>query len=224
MNHLSLFSGIGGLDLAAEWAGFTTVAFVERDPYCQRVLAKRWPGVPIIGDVRELKVDTICQHIDSNNGGDMARRLKDYSVAVDMYERGFSVGEIADYFGISRQGMWKIFKRREVVMRPNVRFGEDNHFFRGTSADDNAQNIVEKAIQRGALKPKPCEVCGTNGTFVDGRREVQAHHDDYNKPLAVRWLCQRHHHEWHKRNKPVPRKEPGESSGDDITIVSGGFP
>jgi DNA (cytosine-5)-methyltransferase 1 len=51
LTHLSLFSGIGGIDLAAHWAGFRTVAFVERDKYCQKVLAKHWPEVPIYDDV-----------------------------------------------------------------------------------------------------------------------------------------------------------------------------
>lgn len=54
MNALSLFSGIGGLDLAAEWAGFKTVAFCERDPFCQKVLEKHWPGVKIYDDVRTI--------------------------------------------------------------------------------------------------------------------------------------------------------------------------
>ena len=54
MNALSLFSGIGGLDLAAEWAGFKTVAFCERDEFCQKVLAKHWPGVRIFDDVRTI--------------------------------------------------------------------------------------------------------------------------------------------------------------------------
>ncbi len=51
MTHLSLFSGIGGIDLAAHWAGFKTIQFVERDPFCQRVLTKNFQGVPIHDDV-----------------------------------------------------------------------------------------------------------------------------------------------------------------------------
>lgn len=64
---LDLFSGIGGFSLGLErTGGFRTVAFCEIDPYCRRVLAKHWPGVPIHEDVRKLKgadvgaVDAIC--------------------------------------------------------------------------------------------------------------------------------------------------------------------
>src|SRR5690606_12392126 len=51
---LDLFSGIGGMALAAEWAGIETVAFCEIEPYCQKVLKKHWPTVPIYTDVRKL--------------------------------------------------------------------------------------------------------------------------------------------------------------------------
>lgn len=69
MTHVSLFSGIGGLDLAAEWAGFETVLFCERDPYCQKVLAKHWPGVPIIDDIRSVNRDSVSRPIDVISGG-----------------------------------------------------------------------------------------------------------------------------------------------------------
>lgn len=73
MKHLSLFSGIGGLDLAAEWAGMSTVAFCERDPFCQKVLAKHWPTVPIFGDIHELTSQSLrdrgVERIDIISGG-----------------------------------------------------------------------------------------------------------------------------------------------------------
>lgn len=43
MNHISLFSGIGGFDLAAEWMGWNNVAHCEWNPFCQRVLKYHFP-------------------------------------------------------------------------------------------------------------------------------------------------------------------------------------
>ena len=51
-----------------------------------------------------------------------------------------------------------------------------------------ARNAAQK------LSPKPCEVCGT----LQG---VQRHHDDYEKPLEVRWLCRKHHAEADKARR-----------------------
>jgi len=55
-----------------------------------------------------------------------------------------------------------------------------------------AHSAVGYAIKSGKLVKMPCEVCGEN--------KVHAHHDDYAKPLDVRWLCPPHHFQWHKEN------------------------
>jgi DNA (cytosine-5)-methyltransferase 1 len=68
MKVLDLFSGIGGFSLGLERAGMETVAFCEQDKYCQQVLRKHWPDVPIYDDVRELNGSAIG-HVDLICGG-----------------------------------------------------------------------------------------------------------------------------------------------------------
>jgi len=55
-----------------------------------------------------------------------------------------------------------------------------------------AHILVGNALRDGRLKKKPCEICGD--------KKSHGHHDDYAKPLEVRWLCDAHHKEWHSEN------------------------
>jgi len=69
MNHLDLFSGIGGFSLALEKVGFTTVGFCEVDPYCRLLLQKHWKGVTIHNDIKKLEAKDIREPIDILTGG-----------------------------------------------------------------------------------------------------------------------------------------------------------
>ena len=61
LKHFSLCSGIGGLDLAAEWAGFETVAQCEIDEYASKVLAKNFKGVPNLHDIRTVTNERLAE-------------------------------------------------------------------------------------------------------------------------------------------------------------------
>ena len=74
LTHLSLFSGIGGLDLAAEWAGIKTVGQCEWADYPTKVLEKHWPDVPRWRDIHTLTGDdfyarTGLRTVDIISGG-----------------------------------------------------------------------------------------------------------------------------------------------------------
>jgi len=67
---LDLFSGIGGFSRGLEATGFfETVCFVENEPYCQAVLKHHWPGVPILGDIKNVKEPDLPTRPDVICGG-----------------------------------------------------------------------------------------------------------------------------------------------------------
>jgi DNA (cytosine-5)-methyltransferase 1 len=102
---LSLFSGIGALDLGLERAGFRPAAFCETDPYAARVLAKHWPNVPNLGDVRDADFSPFA--------------------GVDAIAAGFPCQDISNAGkreGIegTRSGLWSEVIRAAVVVSPRL--------------------------------------------------------------------------------------------------------
>jgi hypothetical protein len=77
-------------------------------------------------------------------------------------------------------------KHRERAREYELDRYHNNPEFR---AKKKARNMVIIRIHNGSLERGDCEVCG--------EPDAQAHHDDYSKPLDVRWLCDRHHREHH---------------------------
>lgn len=69
MTHASLFSGIGGFDLAAEWMGWENIFQVEIDKFCTKVLEKNFPNVTRYGDIKEFNGSRYTGNIDILTGG-----------------------------------------------------------------------------------------------------------------------------------------------------------
>lgn len=166
MRMLSLFSGIGGLDIAAGWAGIETVAFCENEPYAASVLKKRFPGVPIYGDVRtvtaeRLRADGIGR-IDIVGGG---FPCQDVSCA------GKQKGFIDDNGEITRSGLWWEMLRVVKEIRPRWVLAENVR---------NLLSIVDVSGRRGGTFGRILSDLAENGYhaawFCYGAADVGAPH------------------------------------------------
>ena len=98
-----LFAGIGGMSLGLERAGFTVRWQVEREPYCENVLARHWPDVARRRDVRFVGAATL-ERVDLIAGGFPCQ---------DISAAGKGVG-----LGGHRSGLWREFARIVRELRP----------------------------------------------------------------------------------------------------------
>ena len=69
LTHGSLFSGIGGFDLASEWMGWENVFHCEYDPFCQKVLKHHFPNSKLYKDVRKFDATNYLGRVDILTGG-----------------------------------------------------------------------------------------------------------------------------------------------------------
>ena len=111
---------------------------------------------------------------------------------------------------LSKEGYYKEYDRKRANLPHRVKARQE---YQKTDSGKKAGNkaklnfivrnpkkrqchvAVHNALRDGVLVKRPCEVCGAEN--------VEAHHNDYNKPLEVRWLCKKHHDEWHRHNSPI---------------------
>jgi len=130
----------------------------------------------------------------------------DIGLALGRTARSVSQKVIRAFGGLSKEE----FKTRmkEVSSKRNQQ-GENNPNWKGGISENNyhykkiqkkryperikAREKVARAVKTGKIKKEPCRICGDKNT--------QAHHEDYEKPLEIIWLCRDHHREMHLKIK-----------------------
>ena len=81
---------------------------------------------------------------------------------------------------------------RKEIMPPE----EQNAYGTGHNIEERhkrkkARVMFNHYLRDNHIERQPCEICGA---------KAEAHHDNYDKPLDVRWLCFKHHRQWHHDN------------------------
>jgi len=190
LTHVDLFSGIGGFSLAAEWAGYTTVLFVEKDKYCQAVLQKHWPNVPIIGDIRDVNEETVAHAYSegqpdvSVNEGTGRRQLDENRdgaglPTIDLLTGGFP----CQPFSVAgRRGgkdddryLWPEMLRVIALLKPRWVLAENVAGIINMALDDVLSDLEGEGYETGTVVLPACAV---NAPHRRDRVWIVAHCDD----------------------------------------------
>jgi ribosomal protein S27AE len=132
---------------------------------------------------RELPLDMFYKHPEMKDG--RVNKCKECNKRDVRENRAAKI----DYYREYDNARSKTKKRRDLSSRQCKKYRQENRIKYA------AHILVSNAIRSGRLiKQDRCSECGESESMIHG------HHDDYTKPLEVRWLCARCHNAWHKRN------------------------
>ena len=157
VRHLDLFSGIGGFALACRMVGgIETVAFCEREPYCQRILAKHWPNVPICNDIHDLKGDEYGA-VDLVTGG---FPCQPYSTSGKRKGRA------------DERSLWHELVRVVSVAKPSWVIGENVAGFTSMDLDDLCDALEQEDYE---TQPMLIPACAVGAPHIRQRCWILAH-------------------------------------------------
>lgn len=132
---------------------------------------------------------------------------------IGLANRGVWIKYKCDFCGLDseeKQSHYKKKKRHFCSMKCYSKFRkellpkeEQNRFGTGFSLKEKIKRMKARTILNHHLRDKSiprgiCEICGN---------KAEAHHDNYNKPLEVRWLCFKHHRKYHRENPELLEKK-----------------
>ena len=189
----SLFAGIGGFDLAAEWMGWRTIWVSEIDPYASAVLAHRFPEAPNLGDI--TKIDwSVVETPDVMCGG-----FPCVEVSSAGKKRGIHHGA---------SSLWKEYIRAVETLRPPYLVLENSWMLyrRGWSEIANALSALGYRGEVGELS-----ACAVGAPHARRRLFALAYTDEYRKPTRpvnakASWLCadaSRVRHGWNAKPRTL---------------------
>ena len=138
MKAVDLFSGIGGLSLAGSRAGIETIQFCEIEPFCQAVLKKNFPGVPIHADVRTFDGQSFRGRVDFLWGGFPCQDIS-------------GAGKGAGIVEGKRSSLWFEFLRIIGEIRPTICLIENVPALRNRGADVVLQGLEEAGYSAEAF-------------------------------------------------------------------------
>ena len=128
-------------------------------------------------------------------------RCKNEKAHDEFYKNAFTKDGLDSYCTSCKSEYYQQRKESKKLLSFKQVAPHQKFWLKENKLKKTAHQKVAYAIQKGELIRQPCERCGTTDHVV-------AHHEDYNKPLDVLWLCKHHHMERHseldRMEKPKP--------------------